>query len=188
MTADLTFERWRDLHRDMPAWARCEAFPFLAEADQRACWDELAERSRLRNESEYLLERQLYEPWGPTKRRKPHQGTPQSTSTGTERVQFDDGDPLKQIPAVQYLPAIAGVDVSSSGRFRCPMRDHPDVHPSAKAYGTRWVCFSCGAKGGIIEVAREVYGVEPTGRGFWELRDRILEALGERPVKGGRHG
>jgi hypothetical protein len=95
---------------------------------------------------------------------------------------------LKRIPASQYLPAIAGVDVSSSGRCRCPTPLHRDEHPSAKAYGTRWVCFWCGAKGGIIEVAREVYGVEPTGRDFWRLRDLILEALGEQPVERGTNG
>jgi hypothetical protein len=189
MTADrLTFERWRDLHRDMAGWARREAFRFQPEHDQDAAWNALHKRCRLQHESDWAAEKRLlYKPWPPVKRRRPHQGTPQSTSTRTERVQFVDGDPLKRIPAVQYLPAIASVDVSSSGRCRCPMRDHEDVHPSCKTYGTRWVCFSCGAKGGVIEVASEVYGVEPRGRDFWRLRDLILEALGE-PVEGGLHG
>jgi hypothetical protein len=117
------------------------------------------------------------EPEPPPKRRRPHHRTPTSTSTGTSRVQFDDNDPLKRIPAAEYLPAIAGVDVSSSGRCRCPMPDHEDVHPSAKCYGTRWHCFSCGAGGTIIDLGAAVYDLEPRGAGFIELRRRIASAL-----------
>ena len=188
-----TFADWHREMPDLPGWARREAFRFRPPRDQEACWDDLGRRTRAQHETDWELERRLfYEPWPPPKKSResyPH-GRPTSTSTGADRVEFDHDDPLKRVPATEYLPAIAGVVVSSSGRCRCPMPDHPDVHPSCKAYGTRWKCFSCGAKGGIIEVAREVYGIEPIGKDFWCLRDRILEALGEGPIeaKGGGDG
>jgi hypothetical protein len=122
----------------------------------------------------------------PRKRRSPLHGTATSTSTGSEHVQFDQADPLKRIPATEYLPVIAGVEVLSSGRCRCPMPDHEDAHPSAKAYGTRWKCFSCNAEGTIIDVAGAVYGLATTGPDYLLLRDRIVEAFLWAPT--GREG
>jgi hypothetical protein len=113
----------------------------------------------------------------PRNRRSPHHGTATSTSTGSDPVEFDHDDPLRRIPAAEYLPVIAGVEVLSSGRVRCPMPDHPDEHPSAKVYGTRWRCFSCGAGGSIIDVAAAIYGIGTTGSDYWRLRDRIVEAF-----------
>jgi hypothetical protein len=69
----------------------------------------------------------------PPKRRRAHHGTPQSTSTASGRVTFDHphDDPLKQIPASQYLPVLTGEVVSPSGRTRCPRPDHPDEQSTA---------------------------------------------------------
>jgi hypothetical protein len=86
-------------------------------------------------------------------------------------------DFLKRVPASQYLPAIAGTEVSPTGTCRCPTRDHPDRNPSAKAYGARVVCFGCGFRGGIYEVGAEVYGLETTGSDFLRLRELIAQAL-----------
>jgi hypothetical protein len=76
-------------------------------------------------------ENYTFEP-DPPKRINAGQGTATRTSTVAARVQFDHDDPLKRIPAAEYLPLIAGVEVSSSGRCRCPMPDHEDLHPSAR--------------------------------------------------------
>lgn len=108
-----------------------------------------------------------------------------STSTVAGRVEFDHDDPLRRIPASEYLPLIAGVEVPSSGRCRCPMPDHEDERPSAKAYGIRWVCFSCGASGTIIDVAAAVYGLPASGPDYWRVRDRIVEALVWAPLNRG---
>jgi hypothetical protein len=63
------------------------------------------------------------------------------------------------------------------------MPDHPDEDPSTKCYGTRWKCFSCDAEGSIIDAGAAVYGLEPTGRGYHEIRRRLLADLGlGRPV------
>jgi hypothetical protein len=113
------------------------------------------------------------------KRRRSSQQTPQSTSNGSGRVDLPewDDDPLRRIPAKEYLPVIADVEVSATGTCRCPLPDHEDRHPSAKTYGARWHCFGCNRRGGIIDVAAAVYGVEPTGADYWRLRDMILDAL-----------
>jgi hypothetical protein len=178
----MTFASFHAATPNMPGWARVEAFRFLPAEDQASCWVALQAESDRRNE----LERRdplLYDEWPPPKRLSPHHGTPTSTSTDKGRVELPEhDDPLKRIPAAVYLPAIAGVDVSSSGRCRCPMPDHPDEHPSAKAYGTRWVCFSCGAKGDVIKLASEIYAIEGRGEGYWQLRDRIVEALDGAPM------
>jgi hypothetical protein len=66
-----------------------------------------------------------------------------------------------------------------------PVPDHEDTHPSAKAYGTGWYCFACGAGGSIIDAASAVYGVPASGPDFWRLRDLIVEALDGATVAGG---
>ena len=133
----------------------------LPQRDQGSAWADLKHRADLKIDDELIYEKRLVEEWPPPKRRAPSHGTPTSTSTAAGRVQTADGDPLKTIPAHQYLPALTGEVVSANGRTRCPMRDHPDEHPSAKVYGTRWVCFACAAKGGIIEAGAEAYGLSP---------------------------
>jgi hypothetical protein len=175
-----TFRDWHAATAALPGWARAEIFRFLSEDDQASCWEDQAERTRLQHEADWEAEKRLlYDEYPPPKRLSPHHGTPTTTSTDKGRVELPEhDDPLKRIPAAVYLPAIACVVVSSSGRCRCPMPDHPDEHPSAKAYGTRWVCFSCGARGDVIKLASEVYGLEPRGRDFIELRRLIAAALG----------
>jgi hypothetical protein len=169
----LTFERWHALTEDMPGYARMALLDY-APADCEACWANLAWQSARETEFQ-RRDPLLYDEW--PKRRTPHHGTATRTSTGTAHVELDTRDPLRSIPANQNLPALTGEVVLSSGRTRCPMPDHPDEHPSCKCYGTRWVCFSCGAQGGIIDLASEIYGLEPTGREYWQIRDRLVADL-----------
>ena len=58
-----------------------------------------------------------------------------------------------------------------------PVADHEDVHPSCKAYGSRWRCFACGAGGSIYDLGSAVYGYRTTGSDFLELRKRIAAEL-----------
>ena len=177
-SAPVPFQRFEELLGRYPAAFRCQV--------DAHCEATAGDWALLALECEDAVEDANggYVPPEPSKRRSVLHGTPQSTSTGSNRVELQTDDPLKQIPASQYLPVIAGVEVSSNGRCQCPMPDHPDEHPSAKCYGTRWVCFSCGAGSSIIDVAAAIYGIDPTGPGFWRLRDRILEALVWAPLHG----
>ncbi len=143
-------------------------------------WRLVEAEARWRVEEACLPDPLLHPP--PRKRRTPPRGAPQSTSTGSGRVRVAewDDDPLKRIPAEVYLAALAGLDVSATGRCRCPAPDHEDVHPSAKAYGASWYCFSCGAGGSIIDLAAALYGLQPRGTGYREIRARIAGELGLR--------
>jgi CHC2 zinc finger len=155
---------------DVPAHIRCVAFGSLPQRDQDSCWQALAAECAERTEFE-RAERHL----DPPKRRSPDHGTPTSTSTGTGRVQFDHSDPLKRIPASEYVTAFTGVPVPASGKICCPL--HDDRTPSFKAYGSRWHCFGCGGDGDIYDLASALTGLECRGADFIELRRRVAAAL-----------
>jgi hypothetical protein len=175
----LTFAGWRAGNPDLPGWVRAEAFRFLPAEEQAECWHELAERCRLRNESEYLLERRLYEPYVPREERRSQERGTASTSSRSTRVVFDRwGDPLQAIPAREYVQALTGVEVSSSGRLCCPLPDHEDRSPSFQVYDDGWHCFGCGRGGSIIDLAAALYGIEPRGPGYREIRRRLVADLG----------
>ena len=89
-----------------------------------------------------------------------------------------DGDPLLAIPASEYVPLLTGRDVGRDGKARCPL--HEDRTPSLHAYpdpSRGWTCFGCGAGGTIYDLAARLYGIEPRGRGFHDLRRRLADEL-----------
>jgi DNA primase len=88
------------------------------------------------------------------------------------------GDPLHAIPAREYVQALAGAEVSSSGRLRCPLPEHEDRSPSFRVYPDGWHCFGCGRGGSIIDFGAALYGVEPRGSGYREVRRRLVADLG----------
>jgi hypothetical protein len=171
----LTFmELWRRWP-DCSAHGRMIAFGSLPERAEAECWAALAAECRERNEFE---RRELYlEP--PKKRHQPRQRSTAATSTrpGTVALSSTD-DPLKAVPPAVYFEAIAGIVVPPNGWVSCPMPLHEDLHPSCQVTNTHWRCWSCGAGGSIIDLAAALYGLIPRGRGYWELRDLIVEALG----------
>jgi CHC2-type zinc finger protein len=184
MTANLTFEAWRAETSEMPGWARREAHRFLPEGDQDACWDALGERSWLWNESLWLAEKRPYEEWPPPKRHHPARRSSAATSTRPGTVSLSSGDdPLKSVEPRVYFEALAGVTVPPSGWVNCPLPHHEDRNPSCQVLSTHWRCFGCGRGGGAIELASELHGIEPRGRGFWRLRDLIVEALLWAPIR-----
>jgi hypothetical protein len=179
----LTFAAWHAATRDIPGWARAEWFRFLSDEDQRACWGELAERMRLLDESERLYEGRLREEW-PPKRHQPLTRSTAATPTKPGEVALSLGDdPLKAVPPSVYFEALAGIVVPPNGWVSCPMPDHEDRTPSCRVLSTYWRCFGCGRGGGIIDLAAGLYGSQPRGRGYWQLRDRILEALVWAPLR-----
>jgi hypothetical protein len=85
----------------------------------------------------------------------PRRGTPTSD------------DPYKLIPAVTYMARLAGRTPDRGGFVRCPAPGHGDEHPSCSVRGPNpacWVCRSCGAGGGIYDLASIILG-GPYGRG-----------------------
>ena len=94
-------------------------------------------------------------------------------------------DVLDTIPPAEYVEALTGTTVPPHGSICCQLPAHEDRSPSFKVYaepGRGWYCFGCGRGGGAIDLAAELYGIEPRGEGFHELRRRISERLLNSPV------
>jgi hypothetical protein len=182
-----------EIHRCWPDWPghiHLEAFYSRSEREQAEAWADLRWYADGRAESENTYEGRLVEPYCPVCRdrtvahevgecpSRAEKGTPTSTSTGTARVVSDHRDPLRRVPASEYVPVLTGVVVSSNGRCRCPMPLHRDEHPSAKVYGARVACFSeCGRSFDIYELGAGLYGLGLTGADFLKLRRRLAAAL-----------
>jgi hypothetical protein len=179
----LTFPEFWHRWPDLPGAGRVLAFDSLSEREQRECWDDLAEHCRHRIESEYLYERRLREEWPPPKRHQPQQRSTAATSAKPGSVRLSSHDPLKKIEPRLYVEALTGETVPVNGWLRCPLPDHDDTTPSFQVLQSHWRCFGCNRGGDIIKLAEALYGVEARGRGYWQLRDRILERLLWAPIQ-----
>jgi hypothetical protein len=172
------WQRWSDL----PAHGRALAFDSLSEREQQECWDELAERSRHRVDSEHLYEQRLREEWPPPRRHQPQQRSTMAASANPGAVALLSDDPLKKMEPRLYVEALTGEAVPANGWLRCPLPDHEDATPSFQVLQSHWRCFGCGRGGGVIDLAAALYGIEPRGAGYWRLRDLILERLLWAPI------
>jgi len=107
------------------------------------------------------------------------------------------GDPLREIPAEVYVPALTGRPIGRDGKVRCPSHAGGEERtPSLHAYRDDggWFCFGCDQGGGIVELAGLLYGIDTralskackdadparaaeAGRAFVDLRRRIAGEL-----------
>ena len=89
-------------------------------------------------------------------------------------------DCLRSIPAEQYVPALVGAEPNSRGDVLCPF--HDDGEPSLHAYpgDGGWYCFGCKRGGTIIDMAGAVWGIEPRGKGYHDIRRRLHAMFGGR--------
>jgi hypothetical protein len=87
-----------------------------------------------------------------------------------------DRDRLMELDLRELWPQLTGVEVPATGLAPCPSPDHEDRHPSCSVRDQRWRCFACGTTGTVIDLAAIVFEIPPTGRGFFEIRERLLEA------------
>jgi CHC2-type zinc finger protein/DNA primase RepB-like protein len=84
------------------------------------------------------------------------------------------GDALMEIDPPVYVEALTGLVPDSGGKVECPF--HQDWNPSLHVYdepGAGWYCFQCGRGGSIIDFAAALYGIEPRGGGYHQVRERI---------------
>ncbi len=92
---------------------------------------------------------------------------------------LDPGDdPLLSIPPPVYIEALSGREVGRDGKARCPF--HEDRTPSLHAYPHAeqgWTCFADCGGGTIIDFGALLYGLEPRGRGYHEIRERLEREL-----------
>jgi hypothetical protein len=90
----------------------------------------------------------------------------------------DEDLALLEIPAEEYVRVLAERSPNRAGKVLCPF--HTERDPSLQLYpdGT-FYCFgaSCRRGGTIFDFAAHLWGITPRGRGFIELRERLLEQL-----------
>lgn len=94
------------------------------------------------------------------------------------RLPVATDDPLLAVPPAVYVEALTGREVGRDGKLRCPF--HADRTPSLHVYDEPergWACFGCGKGGTVIDFAARLWAVEPRGRGYHELRQRLEREL-----------
>jgi hypothetical protein len=83
-------------------------------------------------------------------------------------------DPLASIDPPTYIAALTGREVGRDGKTACPF--HDDRTPSLHAYPTverGWCCHAGCGGGTIIDFGAKLYGLEPRGAGYHEIRHRL---------------
>jgi hypothetical protein len=108
-------------------------------------------------------------------------GTSTAAASSEARASAVDDDPLRRIPPGVYVQALTGQPVERDGKVTCPF--HEDHTPSLHVYERPeqgWYCFGCGRGGSIYDLAAELYGVSPRGRGFVRLRVLLQQRFQER--------
>jgi hypothetical protein len=84
---------------------------------------------------------------------------------------------LRQIPTEEYAARLAGVEFVH-GRAQCPFHEGVNTYALGIIGGLNFNCFACGAGGTIYDFAAKLWGVEPRGDGFKQLRSRLAEVFG----------
>ena len=98
---------------------------------------------------------------------------------GYDRKPYDrDTDPLLALDLRETWESLTGEAPNRAGRVRCPNPDHDDRRPDCSPRERDWRCFGCGANGSIIDLGALLYDLEPRGRGFFEIRNRLLAEPG----------
>ncbi len=89
-----------------------------------------------------------------------------------------EADELLAIAPVVYVEALTSERVGRDGKIACPF--HEDRTPSLHVYDDPergWTCFGCGRGGTIIDFGAALWGVEPRGAAYYELRQRLAREL-----------
>ncbi|HME03340.1 MAG TPA: CHC2 zinc finger domain-containing protein [Solirubrobacteraceae bacterium] len=95
-----------------------------------------------------------------------------------KRIELPTGDALERIPATEYAPLLTGRELGRDGKMLCPF--HEERSPSLHCYPEPeqgWVCFGCELGGSIVDFGAVLYGIEPRGRGYYEIRERLTADL-----------
>jgi hypothetical protein len=89
-------------------------------------------------------------------------------------------DPLRAVSPPAYVEALTGAEVGRDGKVPCPFHS-PDRTPSLHVYDDPeqgWFCFgACGCGGDIFTFAGRLWGLDPRGSDFREIRRRLEAEL-----------
>lgn len=88
-----------------------------------------------------------------------------------------EADPLLALDLREVWEQLTGEPVRGT-IARCPHPDHEDVWPSCAVRARLFFCNGCDAKGSIIDLGALLYDLEPRGRDFHRIRERLLAELG----------
>lgn len=97
-----------------------------------------------------------------------------SREPGTAGPRAVRDDPLLAIPPTVYVEALTGRQVGRDGKIACPF--HEDRTPSLHVYPTverGWCCHAGCGGGSVIDFGAKLYGIEPRGAGFHQIRERL---------------
>ncbi|HEX3509817.1 MAG TPA: DNA-primase RepB domain-containing protein [Solirubrobacteraceae bacterium] len=81
---------------------------------------------------------------------------------------------LLAVPAAEYVRVLAELEPNREGKVSCPF--HEDSNPSLQLYPDGgFYCFGsdCRRGGTIYDFAGHLWGINPRGEGFLELRERL---------------
>jgi hypothetical protein len=85
-------------------------------------------------------------------------------------------DQLLNIEPTVYVTELVGRAPGRNHKISCPF--HEDRTPSLHVYSTPergWSCFSCGRGGSIYDLAAAMWGMNPRGREFLQIRELLQE-------------
>lgn len=86
-------------------------------------------------------------------------------------------DPLFDVDLREVWTELTGLELRGNVT-RCPSPDHDDRFASCGVKARFFNCLGCKAGGSIIDLGALVFGLEPRGAGFFEIRRRLLAELG----------
>jgi hypothetical protein len=93
------------------------------------------------------------------------------------RGSMEPDDPFNGLAAEDYIEALTGRE-ARRGFFRCPFHgDGEERTPSLHVMGVLWHCHGCHEGGTIYDFGARLWGIEPRGEGFKEIRARLLNTL-----------
>ena len=110
----------------------------------------------------------------------PDPPSPRPTVARSPRVIDTTSDALLALPATEYVPALLGRELGRDGKTTCPWHaGGAERTPSLHCFpdGRGWFCWPCDRGGTIIDFGALLYGIEPRGRGYHDIRRRLAADL-----------
>jgi len=83
---------------------------------------------------------------------------------------------LLAIPTAEYVRVLTSLQPNAEGKISCPF--HEDTNPSLQLYPDGgFYCFGLGCRrgGSIFDFAGNLWGIDPRGTAFLELRERLAD-------------
>lgn len=103
-------------------------------------------------------------------------GAPSLRAPATRSV---NGEALLEVPGPVWVERLTGQQPNRGDKIRCPF--HVDEEPSLHVFAEPergWFCFGCRRGGSVFDFAALLWGLEPRGRAFLELRRELERVLG----------